>query len=65
MRALHGDAGVVTAASASQVSDGAAALLICNEEGLKKLGNFLLRERTRSLGRPSAEIMARVPQIFP
>ena len=30
--------GLVTAALASQICDGAAAVLICNEEGLKKLG---------------------------
>mmetsp|Transcript_176 Transcript_176/g.215 ORF Transcript_176/g.215 Transcript_176/m.215 type:complete len:404 (+) Transcript_176:38-1249(+) len=31
--------GVLTAGNASQVSDGSAGLLICNEAGLKKLGN--------------------------
>ena len=30
--------GRITAGNASQVSDGSAAVLICNEEGLKKLG---------------------------
>jgi len=30
--------GRITAATASQISDGAAAMLICNERGLKKLG---------------------------
>jgi acetyl-CoA acetyltransferase family protein len=30
--------GIVTAAAASQIADGAAALMICNERGLKKLG---------------------------
>ena len=30
--------GRITAGTASQVSDGSAAVLICNEEGLKKLG---------------------------
>ncbi|MDG2303172.1 MAG: acetyl-CoA C-acyltransferase [Candidatus Binatia bacterium] len=32
------DAGLLTAGTSSQISDGAAALLICNEEGLAKLG---------------------------
>eukprot|EP00466_Bigelowiella_natans_P015791 jgi/Bigna1/67732/fgenesh1_pg.4_\ len=31
------EGGVVSAAAASQISDGAAAMLICNEEGLKKI----------------------------
>ncbi|GMH80380.1 hypothetical protein TrST_g12910 [Triparma strigata] len=31
--------GVITAGNASQMSDGAAGLLVCNEEGLKKLGS--------------------------
>jgi acetyl-CoA C-acetyltransferase len=31
--------GVITAGNASQVSDGAAAVLVCNEQGLKKLGS--------------------------
>lgn len=32
------EGGVVTAGTASQICDGAAAMLICNENGLKKLG---------------------------
>mmetsp|Transcript_6863 Transcript_6863/g.12120 ORF Transcript_6863/g.12120 Transcript_6863/m.12120 type:complete len:403 (+) Transcript_6863:130-1338(+) len=32
------EGGRITAGSSSQISDGAAALLICNEKGLKKLG---------------------------
>lgn len=32
--------GVITAGNASQMSDGAAGLLVCNEEGLKKLGRW-------------------------
>ena len=31
------DGGVITAGNASQITDGAAAVLICNEEGLKKI----------------------------
>jgi len=31
--------GVITAGNASQMSDGASALLVCSEEGLKKMGN--------------------------
>lgn len=38
------DGGRLSAASASQISDGAAALLICNDAGLKKLG---LKPRAR------------------
>lgn len=38
------DAGLLTAGTSSQISDGAAALLICNEEGLAKLG---LKPRAR------------------
>merc|ERR1712014_557363 len=30
--------GVITPASSSQISDGAAAVMVCNENGLKKLG---------------------------
>ena len=30
--------GFITAGNASQISDGSAALLICNEAGLRKLG---------------------------
>jgi len=37
LRNLHPN-GVLTAANASQVTDGASAVLICNERGLKKLG---------------------------
>ena len=33
--------GRITAGNASQVSDGSAAILICNEEGLKKLGHHV------------------------
>mmetsp|Transcript_25462 Transcript_25462/g.52945 ORF Transcript_25462/g.52945 Transcript_25462/m.52945 type:complete len:170 (+) Transcript_25462:832-1341(+) len=32
-------AGAITAGNASQISDGAAGLIICNDEGLKKLGS--------------------------
>mmetsp|Transcript_13923 Transcript_13923/g.16164 ORF Transcript_13923/g.16164 Transcript_13923/m.16164 type:complete len:403 (+) Transcript_13923:48-1256(+) len=39
--------GVITAATSSQICDGAAALLICNEKGLKKLG---LKPRARIVG---------------
>jgi len=35
---LKSNGGRLTAATASQISDGAAAILICNERGLKKLG---------------------------
>jgi acetyl-CoA acetyltransferase family protein len=38
------EGGVVTAATSSQIADGAAAVLICNENGLKKLG---LRPRAK------------------
>ena len=31
------DGGVITAGNASQITDGAAAVLVCNEEGLKKI----------------------------
>jgi len=37
LKPLHQN-GVVTPASASQICDGAAALLVCNEHGLRKLG---------------------------
>ncbi len=33
-----GEGGVVTAGTASQITDGASAALICNEAGLRKLG---------------------------
>jgi acetyl-CoA acetyltransferase family protein len=39
-----GPSGKITAASSSQICDGAAAILICNEEGLRKLG---LRPRAK------------------
>jgi acetyl-CoA acetyltransferase family protein len=35
---LLGEGGRITAATSSQISDGASAILVCNEEGLKKLG---------------------------
>jgi len=40
MRAMKpmAEGGVISAACASQISDGAAAMLICNEAGLRKLG---------------------------
>ncbi len=44
LRPLAGDGGVISAGTASQISDGAAAMLICNEEGLRKLG---VRPRAR------------------
>ncbi len=39
--------GMITAAAASQIADGAAAILICNEKGLKKLG---LKPRAKIVG---------------
>lgn len=39
--------GVITAATSSQICDGAAAILICNERGLKKLG---LKPRAKIVG---------------
>ena len=33
-----GEGGVITAGTASQITDGASAMLICNEAGLRKLG---------------------------
>merc|ERR1712000_333447 len=41
---LKPDGGRITAATASQICDGASAMLICNEAGLKKLG---LRPRAK------------------
>jgi len=41
---LKSDGGRITAATSSQICDGASAILICNEAGLKKLG---LRPRAR------------------
>mmetsp|Transcript_14514 Transcript_14514/g.35369 ORF Transcript_14514/g.35369 Transcript_14514/m.35369 type:complete len:404 (-) Transcript_14514:108-1319(-) len=38
LKPLNGPDGLITAAAASQISDGAAAMLICNEAGLRKLG---------------------------
>jgi acetyl-CoA acetyltransferase len=35
---LKGEGGRITAALASQVTDGASAVLVCNEAGLRKLG---------------------------
>jgi len=35
---LLGEGGRITAATSSQISDGASAILVCNEAGLKKLG---------------------------
>eukprot|EP00008_Paramoeba_atlantica_P004574 CAMPEP_0201488888 /NCGR_PEP_ID=MMETSP0151_2-20130828/20081_1 /ASSEMBLY_ACC=CAM_ASM_000257 /TAXON_ID=200890 /ORGANISM="Paramoeba atlantica, Strain 621/1 / CCAP 1560/9" /LENGTH=395 /DNA_ID=CAMNT_0047874289 /DNA_START=13 /DNA_END=1200 /DNA_ORIENTATION=+ len=35
---LLAEGGRISAASASQISDGASAMLVCNEEGLRKLG---------------------------
>jgi len=43
---LLAEGGRITAASSSQISDGASAILICNENGLKKLG---LKPRARVL----------------
>jgi len=41
---LKPDGGRITAGTASQICDGASAMLVCNEEGLKKLG---LRPRAK------------------
>eukprot|EP00211_Chloroparvula_japonica_P006482 CAMPEP_0119118508 /NCGR_PEP_ID=MMETSP1310-20130426/361_1 /TAXON_ID=464262 /ORGANISM="Genus nov. species nov., Strain RCC2339" /LENGTH=397 /DNA_ID=CAMNT_0007107881 /DNA_START=43 /DNA_END=1236 /DNA_ORIENTATION=+ len=41
---LAGDEGRISAATSSQISDGASAMLICNEAGLRKLG---LKPRAR------------------
>lgn len=38
LKPLAGKDGRITAATSSQIADGASALLICNERGLKKLG---------------------------
>lgn len=38
LKVLNEDGGVLTAGSSSQITDGAAAVMIVNEEGLKKLG---------------------------
>lgn len=43
--------GIITAATSSQICDGAAAVLVCNENGLKKLG---LRPRARVVAQAQA-----------
>jgi len=38
LKALHAGGGIITPGNASQICDGAAAVMICNERGLQKLG---------------------------
>jgi len=47
LKPLKEDGGVVTAATSSQIADGASAILICNEVGLKELG---LKPRAKIIG---------------
>jgi len=47
LKTLKPDGGRITAATSSQLCDGAAAVLICNERGLKKLG---VKPRARIVG---------------
>lgn len=62
LKPLFGDQGSVTAGNASGINDGAAAMLIANEDAAKEQG---LRPRARILGMASAGVEPRIMGIGP